>query len=103
MPIDFQVTEQLPNVTWDLPRNWAGNIPVQRAGHPNDTFFFWAFEKDNGSLTAGAHERLDEPWGIWLNGLAICQLFWRDSCTDYLRRGPGASTMLGLLLEVRVT
>lgn len=65
---DFQVTAQLPNVTWDLPRNWAGNIPVQRAGHPNDTLFFWAFEKERGSLTAGADERLNEPWGIWLNG-----------------------------------
>jgi carboxypeptidase D len=77
----FQVTDQLPNVTWNLPRNWAGNIAVQRAGHPNDTLFFWAFEKENGSLTAGANERLDEPWGIWLNG------------------GPGSSSMLGLLLE----
>jgi len=67
-PVDYQVTEQLPNVTWNLPRNWAGNIQVQRAGHPNDTLFFWAFEKENGSLTAGANERVDEPWGIWLNG-----------------------------------
>jgi carboxypeptidase D len=67
-PVDFQVTDQLPNVTWNLPRNWAGNIAVQRAGHPNDTLFFWAFEKENGSLTAEADERLDEPWGIWLNG-----------------------------------
>src|ERR1700683_5514508 len=66
IPIDFQVTEQLPNVTWTLPRNWAGNIPVQRAGHDNDTLFFWAFEKENGSLTAAANERLDERWGIWL-------------------------------------
>lgn len=66
--VDFQVTAPLPNVTWNLPRNWAGNIPVQRPGHPNDTLFFWAFEREYGSLTAGANERLDEPWGIWLNG-----------------------------------
>lgn len=66
--LDFQVTEQLPNVTFDLGRNWAGNIPVNRTNHPNDTLFFWAFEKENGSLTANAGERANEPWGIWLNG-----------------------------------
>ncbi|KAH0834745.1 Alpha/Beta hydrolase protein [Lanmaoa asiatica] len=73
----FQVTESLPNVTWPLSRNWAGNIPVQRAGHPNDTLFFWAFESSNGSLTTNS----SEPWGIWLNG------------------GPGGSSSVGLLFE----
>jgi carboxypeptidase D len=68
LPSDFQVTAPLPNVTWTLPRNWAGNIQVQRAGHVNDTLFFWAFEKENGSLTAGPNENSDKPWGIWLNG-----------------------------------
>ncbi|KIJ20687.1 hypothetical protein PAXINDRAFT_6480 [Paxillus involutus ATCC 200175] len=73
----FQVTDNLPNVTWPLARNWAGNIPVQREGHPNDTLFFWAFETANGSLTAES----DKPWGIWLNG------------------GPGSSSLVGLLFE----
>ncbi|KAG8220809.1 Alpha/Beta hydrolase protein [Butyriboletus roseoflavus] len=73
----FQVNSTLPNVTWPLARNWAGNIPVQREGHPNDTLFFWAFESSNGSFTAAS----DEPWGIWLNG------------------GPGSSSLVGLLLE----
>ncbi|KAH0836523.1 Alpha/Beta hydrolase protein [Lanmaoa asiatica] len=73
----FQVTDSLPNVTWPLARNWAGNIPVQRDGHPNDTLFFWAFESSNGSFTATG----DEPWGIWLNG------------------GPGSSSLVGLLFE----
>ncbi|KAI6101368.1 Alpha/Beta hydrolase protein [Pisolithus sp. B1] len=73
----FQVTEPLPNVTWTLARNWAGNIPVQRQGHPNDTLFFWAFESSNGSFTAES----DQPWGIWLNG------------------GPGSSSLVGLLFE----
>ncbi|OBZ74243.1 Serine carboxypeptidase-like 21 [Grifola frondosa] len=77
----FEVTEPLPNVTFDIGRNWAGNIPVQRAGHPNNTLFFWAFEKENGSLTAAANERNDEPWGIWLNG------------------GPGSASTLGFLYE----
>ena len=66
--IDFQVVQSLPNVTFQLNRSFAGNIPVGRAGHPNNTLFFWAFEKENGSLTAAAGERSDEPWGIWLNG-----------------------------------
>ncbi|KAG9312814.1 Alpha/Beta hydrolase protein [Chiua virens] len=73
----FQVTDSLPNVTWPLARNWAGNIPVQREGHPNDTLFFWAFESSNGSFTASS----DEPWGIWLNG------------------GPGSSSLVGLFFE----
>ncbi|KAH9951054.1 alpha/beta-hydrolase [Amylocystis lapponica] len=73
----FQVTESLPNITWDLARSYAGNINVQREGHPNNTLFFWAFEKQDGSLTADS----TEPWAIWLNG------------------GPGASSLLGLLYE----
>ncbi|OJT09780.1 Vitellogenic carboxypeptidase [Trametes pubescens] len=77
----FEVNGSLTNVTWDLPRNFAGNIPVNRAGHPNDTLFFWAFEKENGSLTAGANDRASEPWGIWLNG------------------GPGSSSLIGLTSE----
>lgn len=64
LPADFQVTNSLPNVTWPLARNWAGNLAVQREGHPNDTLFFWAFESSNGSFTAPSNE----PWGIWLNG-----------------------------------
>lgn len=66
--IDFQVTAALPGVSFPISRNWAGNIPVDRAGHPNNTLFFWGFEKEDGSLTVNAGERADEPWGIWLNG-----------------------------------
>ncbi|KAH9893404.1 alpha/beta-hydrolase [Cubamyces lactineus] len=77
----FEVKDSLPNVTWALPRSFAGNIPVNRAGHPNDTLYFWGFEKENGSLTAGANERANEPWGIWLNG------------------GPGSSSLIGLTSE----
>ncbi|KAH8116530.1 alpha/beta-hydrolase [Phellopilus nigrolimitatus] len=71
----------LPNVSFALNRNYAGSIPVNRTNHPNDTLFFWAFEHQNGSLTAAEDDLSDVPWAIWLNG------------------GPGASSMLGLLLE----
>ena len=65
---DFLVKDSLPNVSFPLPRNFAGNIGVNRVDHPNDTLFFWAFESQNGSLTAAADECSDRPWAIWLNG-----------------------------------
>ena len=65
---DFQVTEPLPGVDFALPNNYAGNIAVQREGHPNDTLFFWAFEHNAGSLTAATGQNSDTPWAIWLNG-----------------------------------
>ncbi|KAI0787985.1 alpha/beta-hydrolase [Fomes fomentarius] len=76
----FEVPQNLPNITGSLPRNFAGNIPVNRAGHPNDTLFFWAFEKagQNGSLTDPNNT---DPWMIWLQG------------------GPGSSGMIALTTE----
>ncbi|KAJ7812359.1 alpha/beta-hydrolase [Mycena olivaceomarginata] len=70
-------------VTDKLPRNFAGNIPVNRAGHPNNTLFFWAFEhtSKNGSLTAPADANNTDPWIIWLQG------------------GPGSSGMIALTTE----
>jgi carboxypeptidase D len=81
---NFQVilTEQLPNVTWTLPRNWAGNIPVQRAGHDDDTLFFWAFEHEYGSFTAAAN---DKPWAIWLNGCVTDKLTTSPRCLLFLQ------------------
>jgi carboxypeptidase D len=66
--IDFEVTDRLPNVTFSLSRQWAGNVAVGRKGSPDDSLFFWAMEKENGSLTAKAGENSDAPWGVWLNG-----------------------------------
>ena len=69
--LDFEVKGSLPNITWPLPRTFAGNIPVDRPQHPNDTLFFWAWEKERGSLTSKESERQDEPWGIWLQGGSV--------------------------------
>jgi carboxypeptidase D len=43
---------------------------VNRAGHPNNTLFFWAFEHagKNGSLAAPARANNTDPWIIWLQG-----------------------------------
>ena len=54
--LDFCVKYPLPNQTFPLERSFAGNLPVDRKGHPNDTLFFWAFEKSYGSLTTDADE-----------------------------------------------
>ncbi|EIN06504.1 alpha/beta-hydrolase [Punctularia strigosozonata HHB-11173 SS5] len=78
----FEVKGALPNVTKPFaPRSFAGNIKVNRPGHDNDTLFFWAIEKELGSLTAPEVERNDKPWLIWLNG------------------GPGSSSFLGFMTE----
>ncbi|KAF9525355.1 Alpha/Beta hydrolase protein [Crepidotus variabilis] len=77
----FQVTDKLPNITFPMGKTYAGNLPVNRANHPNDTLFFWGFEKSPGSLTASLKPSNAEPWGIWLNG------------------GPGSSSMFGLFFE----
>src|ERR1700720_728987 len=67
--LDFEVTSlsTLPNVTAVVSRSFAGNIATNRPGHPNDTIFFWGFEKENGSLTSWPYHS-NEPWLIWLNG-----------------------------------
>ena len=54
--LDFRVKGPLPNQTFPLERSFAGNLPVNRKGHPNDTLFFWAYEKSYGSLTTDADE-----------------------------------------------
>ena len=65
---DYEVMDPLPNVTWTMPRSFAGSVSVNRDNHPNNTLFFYAFEREDGSLTAADGGRTDEPWVIWLNG-----------------------------------
>ena len=79
MHVDFQVKDALPNVSFPLGRNWAGNIPVGRPNQPNDTLFFWGFEKENGSFTANS----TEPWGIWLNGGYVYRSLSRCSISNF--------------------
>ncbi|KAN0130135.1 serine protease [Lactarius tabidus] len=64
----YLVTQGLPNITFPLGNNYAGNVPVGRPGHPNNTLFFWGFENTAGSLTAPAGEMQLSPWLIWLGG-----------------------------------
>lgn len=54
--LDFLVNGTLTNVSFPLPRSFAGSIPVNRPSHPNNTLFFWGFEKSNGSLTRAAND-----------------------------------------------
>ncbi|KAF8524855.1 alpha/beta-hydrolase [Hysterangium stoloniferum] len=77
----FLVKDKLPNATFAIQQSYAGNLPVNRPGHPNDTLFFWGFEKTNGSLTRAVNDSDETPWMIWLNG------------------GPGSSSFLGMLFE----
>ncbi|KAI1786917.1 alpha/beta-hydrolase [Ganoderma leucocontextum] len=80
----FEVKDPLPRLEHiALSRSFAGNIPVNRPDHPNNTLFFWAFERQgtNGTLTAPADENNTDPWIIWLQG------------------GPGDSSMLGFSQE----
>jgi carboxypeptidase D len=72
---------------------------VDRAGFPNDTLFFWAWESQNGSLTASMGERSGEPWGIWLNGGYVLDLF--NEGVVLREQRPGSSSLVGLLQEVR--
>jgi len=65
---DYEVKDPLPNVTWALPRSFAGSVSVNRGNHPNNTLFFYAFEREDGSISAADGERTEEPWVIWLNG-----------------------------------
>ncbi|KAJ7024658.1 alpha/beta-hydrolase [Mycena alexandri] len=74
----FEVTDPLENVTWLLPRNWAGSISTRTVGSENNTAFFWGFEKTNGSLT---DTNSTEPWMIFLAG------------------GPGYSSIASMLVE----
>lgn len=94
---DFLVdSSALTNITFDLPRSFAGSIATDSPGHPNNTLFFWAVEKTDGSLTGNA--TADEPWLIWLNGGCVACLLPDSRLT--MPRSPGSSSFLGFFFEV---
>ncbi len=100
---DFEVKYPLPNLTHiSLSRSFAGSIPVDRPGHPNNTLFFWAFERQgmNGTLTAPARENNTEPWVIWLQGGYVAGSDSLGMFPDIPSRRPGSSSLLGLSKEV---
>ena len=95
---------KLPNVTWAIGCQYAGNLPIQRG--TNLSLYFWGIESEEGSLTAPAG-RNNAPWTIWLNGY-VARFFRVNSTsrspvrTDVLlaHSGPGSSSLAGLLHEV---
>jgi hypothetical protein len=91
---------QLPNVTWTIGRQYAGNLPIQRG--TNLSLFFWGVEHERGSLTAPAGKS-NAPWNIWLNGYVAYLKLTRLPCqVDVLlvHSGPGTSSLLGFTHEV---
>ena len=95
---------KLPNVTWTIGRQYAGNLPVQRG--TNLSLFFWGVESKQGSLTAPAGKN-NAPWNIWLQGyvarsVLINPLYVVPVQLDVLLvySGPGSSSLFGLLHEV---
>ncbi|KZV96767.1 alpha/beta-hydrolase [Exidia glandulosa HHB12029] len=80
----FKVNNSQLNLAFDPPSSFAGNVMTSRPGHDDDTLFFWAFESSAGSLVNATSS---DPWMIWLNGGQAFIIL------------PGASSMLGLLLE----
>jgi hypothetical protein len=69
-----------------MPRTYAGSVSVNRAEHVNNTLFFMAFEKEDGSLTTNEGDRGDEPWIIWLQGGLVhpCSILLEHSPTRTL-------------------
>ena len=106
-PIGAQLQQQflvgkLPNVTFDIGNQYAGNLPVKRG--TNLTLFFWGVESKLGSLTAPAGTNND-PWNIWLNGyvsLSSVHVNFPSPVDMFpVRSGPGSSSLIGFFHEVR--
>jgi hypothetical protein len=93
------VKDELPNVTFHLDRSFAGSISVNNRQHPNNTLFFWAFEKEWGSLTASAHDRCNESWIIWLQGGPGVSRYVRWPVTNVTLL-TGTSSLYSLFFEV---
>ncbi len=53
--VDKYMVGNLPNVNFDLPGSWAGQIPV--ANTSNDELFFWLFAAENQAPSANLISR----------------------------------------------
>ena len=49
----------LPDVSFDFPASWAGQIPVQNIS--NDELFFWLFEAENEVESDNLISRIHSP------------------------------------------
>ena len=83
---------------FDLLNNYAGNVNVERSGHPNNTLFFWAFEHEEGSLTAAAGQNDTVPWAIWLQGGYVVMPI-PAGLMAHTFISPGSSSLSGLTTE----
>ena len=60
----------MPNIGFPLQRSFVWSVPVNRPGHPNDTLFFYAYEKSKGSLTNAKDQTSPS-----VNDLLLCSNF----------------------------
>ena len=95
---------KLPNVTWTIGRQYAGNLPVQRG--TNLSLYFWGVETKQDSLTAPAGKS-NAPWNIWLQGYVPSDSVLTASPPSFSKpdvllahSGPGSSSLVGLFHEV---
>jgi hypothetical protein len=81
---DFFVKDNVPGVDFDISRSWAGNILTHPDKSANDYLFYWAFEREEGSLAAKKGERSNEPWAIHVDGLSVCGPGFLYACSQKL-------------------